>query len=73
MQQGKIFKAEKYLEKDFSGENIKAVFMTIVGEDGEFIEFKNSMEFLNFMSERGYEMIEKNEESYVTFFTFKKK
>ena len=52
------FITKKDVIKPTSIENYKAVLFRIVQEDGNDIIFKSSTEFLNFMSKRGYEMID---------------
>ncbi len=69
MQSGTNYKASKEY-KDSEGD---WVFIDIVDMEGERIRFTNSTEFLNFISERGYEMVDQSKEKYITHYTFKKK
>lgn len=52
---------------------VKLTFLTITNKDGSDIWFKSSIEFLNFMSARGYEMVTQAKDGYNTAYTFKKK
>ena len=52
---------------------VKVTFLTITNEDGSDIWFKSSIEFLNFMSARGYGMVTQSKDRYNTNYTFKKK
>ena len=56
---GEYFKAEKDLIKPQPFEIFKLVTLRIIDKNGNSIEFKNSTDFLNFMSSNGYEMQEK--------------
>jgi len=67
------FMTNKDVIKATSIENYKAVEFRIVQEDGSNIMFKSSTEFLNFMSKRGYDMIDQLKSKYHTDYTFKKK
>jgi hypothetical protein len=49
------------------------IIIYVTDEKGETVRFENSMEFLNFMSERGYEMVEQDKKQNKTIYTFKKK
>jgi hypothetical protein len=70
---GEYFKAEKDLIKPQPFENFKLVTLRIIDKNGNSIEFKNSTDFLNFMSSNGYEMQDQKELKNYTKYTFKKK
>jgi uncharacterized lipoprotein YajG len=55
------------------GKEFKYVFFYIVNEDGSNIKFTTSTEFLNYMSLRGYEMVDQIKNEYGTDYIFKKK
>jgi hypothetical protein len=83
-----LFKARKNLDKrtsttgtltalkDFmSSENFEYQFFTIEEKGVSSLTFDSSTDFLNFMSERGYEMVDqtKHGRNFNTDYTFKKK
>jgi hypothetical protein len=55
------------------GKEFKFVFFYIVKKDGSNITFTTSTEFLNFMSARGYEMVDQLKNNYGADYTFKKR
>ncbi|MFC2119192.1 hypothetical protein ACFLSY_11170 [Bacteroidota bacterium] len=67
------YTTKKDIVKPTSIENFKSVFFYLVDNDGMKINFKGSTEFLNFMSERGYEMVDQVKFDYHTDYTFKKR
>jgi hypothetical protein len=71
--QGKSYIAEKEIEEPRSIENFKSVTLYIVDSTQNPISFKSSTEFLNYMSERGYEMVDQEKLKYHTDYTFKRK
>ena len=56
----------------FAAKNKGALF-DVVREDGSDIRFKSSAEFLTFMSELGYELVDHLNFKYHTDYTFEKK
>lgn len=68
-----MYIATRDLEKPSSMENFRMVVLTITNKEGEDIKFKGTTEFLNFMSEKGYEMVDQEKSKYSTSYTFKKK
>lgn len=48
-------------------------FTDVVNPDGSELRFKNSMEFLNFMDARGYEMKSEDKKKYATEYVFQLK
>jgi hypothetical protein len=69
----KKYKGKKLLQNNYSKDNYKAIFFEIVDEKGNLLWFNNSSEFLNYISERGYEMVDKKETQYHISYTFKRK
>lgn len=67
------YKGERDLVAPTSIENFKSVFFTIIDKNGNDIQFKESTEFLNFMSTHGYEMVDQIKNEYGGDYTFKKK
>jgi hypothetical protein len=60
----------KNIEKGQSVENFTSKYFNIV-ENDSIVKFNGSREFINYMSERGYEMVESNNVS--NDYTFKRK
>lgn len=71
--QGKSYIAEKEIEEPKSIENFKSVTLYVVDSTQNPISFNNSTEFLNYMSERRYEMVDQQKLKYRTDYTFKKR
>lgn len=69
----KGFHAKIDIEKPESIDNFRMVFAQIVDERDSAIYFRGSTEFLNFISERGYKMIDQVKKKYSTDYTFQKK
>ena len=69
----KGYYAGKDIENPTSTENFRSIFFKVSNEDGSELYFKTSTEFLNFMSERKYEMVSQTTSKYCTDYTFKKK
>ena len=67
------YKGQRDIVTPTSIENFKSVFFIIVDKDGNDIKFKESTEFLNFMSAHGYEMVDQVKNDYGADYTFKKK
>jgi hypothetical protein len=67
------YEGEKTIEESTSVVNYKYIFFQISDKDGVLIKFKESTEFLNFMSAHGYEMIDQVKNRYGGDYTFKKK
>ena len=67
------FRAGKEIENPKIDAEFRYVFFDITDKDGTILDFKTSTDFLNFMSERGYEMIDQIKSKYHTDYTFKKK
>lgn len=55
------------------GKEFKYVFFYVVNKDGSSIKFTTSTEFLNYMSARGYDMVDQIKNEYGADYTFKKK
>jgi len=68
-----VFEGEKILEKPTSKENFKYVFFVISDKDGNQIKFKESTEFLNYMSAHGYKLVDQVKNDYGADYTFKRK
>lgn len=69
----KGFHAKIEIEKPESIDNFRKVFAQIADERDSAIYFKGSTEFLNYMSERGYLMVDQVKKKYSTDYTFQKK
>lgn len=67
------FIATKKLIEPSSMENFKYVYFNITDEEGENFKFDTSVDFLNFMSERGYNLVDQVKNKYGGDYTFKKK
>ena len=67
------FIADKEIFKSEAGESFNYVFFHIVDAKKETIYFKTTTEFLNFMSEHGYDKVTQKENKYLVDYTFKKK
>lgn len=67
------FRAGKEIESPKIDVEFRSVFFDVTDKDGTILEFKTSTQFLNFMSERGYEMVDQIKSKYHTDYTFKKK
>jgi hypothetical protein len=67
------YSASKEIYVPKTGEKFKYIFFTISQEDGTMIKFNTSEEFLNFMSSRGYDMVNQIRNEYGANFTFRKK
>lgn len=65
--------AVKDLENSILGNDITLVSISIVDEAGQLVKFNNSTEFLNHMSDRGYEMVSETKGKSQTNYTFKRK
>jgi len=70
---GKGYSAGKTIEEATSMENFRFIFFAITDKDGNALYFKSSADFLNYMSERGYEMADQVKNKYGADYTFKKK
>ena len=60
------------IEQSGVGEPFKYVFFNIVSADEEVIKFKTPTEFLNFMTEHRYEMVDQKKSQNSTDYTFRK-
>lgn len=72
----KGFMASKYVVVPTSLEDFKMVYFVISNEDGSDLYFKSSTEFLNYMAERKYEMVDQTKSKKIDNdidYTFKKK
>lgn len=69
----KGYYAKKDIENATSLDNYRYIFLEITTKDAEDVYFKNSTEFLNYMSEHNYEMVDQEKHQYRTDYTFKKK
>jgi hypothetical protein len=65
--------ALKQLERIVTLEDLKLVNLSLCDENGDEILFSNSTEFLNYMSDRKYELFEKTDHSLRTDYVFKRK
>lgn len=65
--------AIKDIIRPSSHENFKNVFFNIVDKDGNLIVFSTTTDLLNFMSVRGYEMIDQLKNEDGVDYTFKRK
>ncbi len=74
MEGGSYSIATKGIEENTST-GLPTAFITIVPDEksSDPIHFKESTEFLNFMSDHGYEMVEQKEYKLKNTYTFKKK
>jgi hypothetical protein len=70
---GSNFWAEKKIEEPKSLENFKVVTLYIVDKANKPISYTSSTDFLNYISERGYEMKDQQKFKYHTDYTFKRK
>lgn len=65
---------EVNLSERVSGGYYAHAFMTeIADKEGNVIIFQNSTEFLNFMSEHGYQFVEQSQSKYRTYYLFKRR
>lgn len=64
------YKGSKEIEKSMSLKDFKYVFCDITDELGETLKFKTAKEFINFMSKRGYKVIEQKETEFDVEFRF---
>ena len=71
--EGQGYRAEKVIEEAIPGKKFKYVFFIVIDKDGHIPYFKSSADFLNYMSERGYAMIDQIKNKYGADYTFKKK
>lgn len=55
------------------GGNFKFVDFTIANKTGKSYKFETNTDFLNFMSERGYDLVDQIKNKYSVDYTFKKK
>jgi hypothetical protein len=67
------FIATKDIENSKNGNNIKLVSISIVDRNGKLMHFKSSIEFLNYMSDRGYDVFNQVQEKESVNYTFKKR
>lgn len=68
-------KAYKNIEKSSSEDlpNFKLMTIGVTDEKGNWLNFKTSTDFLDFMSKHGYKMVDQKKSEYSTDYTFKKK
>lgn len=62
----------KDIEKGQSVEDFRWKYFNIV-ENDSIVKFNGSGEFINYMSERGYEMVDEQRNKYSNDYTFKRK
>ncbi len=74
-EEGEYYEAQQILVKpDYgAGEDFKTKYYFVTDSLGKEIEYKNSTEFLNFMSARGYDMTDQAKHEWHTDYTFKRK
>ncbi len=70
---GEFYIAGKQLLKPQIGREYKTEFFKVVDEQGKELEFKTPTDFLNFMSNAGYELKEQEKQTFGIDYTFKKK
>jgi hypothetical protein len=70
--EGKFYLAKRDLVEPKSIQNFYAEFIFITNEDGSDYKFSNSTDFLNFMADCGYEMVDQKKFDFRTDYTFKK-
>lgn len=70
---GAAFIGENDIERPKMGVPFHKISFDIVDKSGEIIKFKESTEFLNYMSSHGYSMVDQKKERFHTDYTFKKK
>ena len=70
---GEFYVAGKQLLKPQIGKEYKTEFFKVVDEQGKELEFKTPTDFLNFMSNAGYELKEQEKQKFGIDYTFKKK
>jgi len=67
------YEANKDLEKTYkSTTDYKFVLLKVIDNQGNPIQFKTSTDFLNFMSEKGYKMVDQKKGEYNIDYTFNK-
>jgi hypothetical protein len=71
--ESKYYLAQKDLVKPEIGKDFKMEVLKIVDQNNEEMQFTNSTDFLNFMSQNGYEMQLQEKKEYRIEYTFKKK
>jgi len=72
---GDYFKAEKEIRDNYSKDkpiNLQSISV-VKDSKGTELRFYGSTEFLNYMSSRGYKMLDQKKEKYHTDYTFQKK
>ena len=69
----KGFMATKRIQDPEPGKTFKAIFFNIVDDRGGNQYFKTSTDFLNFMSEHGYDVSNQIPNKYGADYTFKRK
>lgn len=70
---GTSYIAQRDIEQSKVGQPFHSEYLSIVHGDGNVVHFNDSNEFLNYMSERGYELVDQSKSKYRTDYTFKKK
>lgn len=67
------FIGEKKIQDPISMEDFKVVRLNVSDKYGEYLYFKSSTDFLNYMSSCGYEMASQSRTRYDYLYTFKRK
>lgn len=67
------FIATKDLVKATSSKDFKYVFLEVTNKEGEAYHFATSTDFLNFMSERGFQLIDQKKTKFGGDYTFQRK
>lgn len=70
---GVHYVATKYLERSTSLDNFKLVILSIADVNNEVVQFSSSTEFLNYMAEREYDLVEKTDFELRSDYVFKRK
>ena len=67
------YTAQKTLQEPVVGEDFKSITLYMTDKNGNIINFKSTTDFLNFMSEHNYDLVDQTKSKYRTDYTFKKK
>ncbi len=72
-QKGDDYLGHQKVVTEVTTTNYKVIYFTIVQKNGMEIKFEHSTDFLNFISERGYEMASQEKNKYGADYVFKRK
>jgi hypothetical protein len=68
------YRAGRKLEDNFKSKtDYKFVWDNVTNEDGSDLKFKSSTDFLNYMADRGYDLVSKKDNQYSSDYIFKRK